>query len=490
MVVEREAVLSVYVRPAGSYVMDQLELRRVAFYPGIDRSESAECVILVGNFSAPAGLRAAEAALSKQQVKILPEFGTVVLPMVKHPFIVGFVVAELPNVLNEMCTDVPSDETLPLNLSNTGSYELPQRSDKRFWEIQSFKDELMKNHGQFTAEKRSMAIMISRSLAMAYVLDQKALLLQQSSWQNNVRMSHLVEQIRGALSSIMSLSKMLSVHLKRSQISFDIVEDILAQGDHMKDALQLLQDAVYLTKANILRYNDETLNKLHDSLYNHRESVRSLPSDNGSQESRSFISQQNYEEKDMEMPMPPPLLLPLLEHNIRPCTVSDVLTDLVGAAVPLADKQQRFLKFNELSHPLVVAVEESALRQAISNLIEGALLRTHVGGRVVIYATAAPAGGALVVVDDDGPDMHYMTQSHSLTPFGADLLSDGMVGDNLTWNFIAGLTVAREILESYGCVIRVISPRTPDAALGAGGTRIELWLPAPESDPIGPSEEG
>lgn len=166
------------------------------------------------------------------------------------------------------------------------------------------------------------------------------------------------------------------------------------------------------------------------------------------------------------------------------------MTDLVGAAVPLADKQQRFLKFNELSHSLVVAVEESALRQALSNLIEGALLRTHVGGGVVIYATAAPAGGALIVVDDDGPDMHYMTQSHSLTPFGADLLSDGMVGDNLTWNFIAGLTVAREILESYGCVIRVISPRTPDAALGAGGTRIELWLPAPESDPIGPSEEG
>lgn len=66
---------------------------------------------------------------------------------------------------------------------------------------------------------------------------------------------------------------------------------------------------------------------------------------------------------------------------------------------------------------------------------------------------------------------------HSLTPFGTSLCSDEMVEDNMTWNFVAGLTVAREILESYGCVVRVISPRTKDAALGAGGTRVELWLP-------------
>lgn len=71
---------------------------------------------------------------------------------------------------------------------------------------------------------------------------------------------------------------------------------------------------------------------------------------------------------------------------------------------------------------------------------------------------------------------------HPLTPFGADHFSHGMVEDNVTWNFIAGLTVAREILESYGCVIRVISPCRPDVALSAGGTRIEIWLPSLQSE--------
>lgn len=62
------SILQVYVRPAGSYVMDQLELRQVANFPGIDVPEISECIVLVANFAIPAGLRAAEAALLKQQV--------------------------------------------------------------------------------------------------------------------------------------------------------------------------------------------------------------------------------------------------------------------------------------------------------------------------------------------------------------------------------------------------------------------------------------
>ena len=77
---------------------------------------------------------------------------------------------------------------------------------------------------------------------------------------------------------------------------------------------------------------------------------------------------------------------------------------------------------------------------------------------------------------------------HSLTPFGADLLAVGMVEDNMTWNFVAGLTVAREILENYGCVLRVISPRCTEAPLGAGGTRVEIWLPSLSSSIDGPAQ--
>lgn len=92
----------------------------------------------------------------------------------------------------------------------------------------------------------------------------------------------------------------------------------------------------------------------------------------------------------------------------RPCNASDVLSDLVGALKPLAHKQQRIIQTCEIPESLKVAVEEPALRQALSNLIEGALLRTNVGGMIDIVSTSAPAGGVLIIIDDDGPDMHYM----------------------------------------------------------------------------------
>ncbi|XP_050896456.1 ATP-dependent RNA helicase uap56-like [Lathyrus oleraceus] len=101
---------------------------------------------------------------------------------------------------------------------------------------------------------------------MAYVMDQKAMLLQQSTWQNNVRMNNLVEQIHGPLSSIQSLSKILSTQTKKSQISHDIVEDILVLGDRSRDVLHQLQDAVYVTKTNIMRHNEEAIKEMNHML--------------------------------------------------------------------------------------------------------------------------------------------------------------------------------------------------------------------------------
>ncbi|KAL6854378.1 hypothetical protein ACP4OV_019281 [Aristida adscensionis] len=475
-VISRDAVLSVYVRPAGSYIMDELELRRVAIYPGINVPER-DTVVLVGNFSVSAGLRTAEAFLVKHQMEVIAEFGAVVLPMVKHPFVVGFLVAELPELhggrdMNTFSADIQlSSSTFMDKPSDITPY-----TKLKSWEFKTSGDQA-NNYSQLVSEWKNSALMISRTLAVAYVMDQKAYLLQQTSWQNNVRMSGLVEQIRGPLSNIRALAKMLSVHMKRSEIPYDIVEDILIQGDHLKDALQQIQDAVYLTKANIVRSHEETLKKIQGSPDSSK-SFGAVPGNN--YQSVDPVLALTSNEEDMVMPMPPLLLAPLLHHDARcrPCDLCDVLKDLIGGALPLAHKQQRTLDITGISHPLQVAVEESALRQALSNLIEGALLRTQLGGRVQIFAGEAPAGGTLVVIDDDGPDMQYMTQMHSLAPFGSDLLADGMLEDNMTWNFIAGLTVAREILENYGCVLRVISPRRSDAVIGTGGSRIEIWLPS------------
>ncbi|KAK9119850.1 hypothetical protein Scep_017943 [Stephania cephalantha] len=454
--------LSYYHAPHNSYYLFRTDRRRCTCHARANVGGGTnEVVVLIGNFGIPAGLRAAEASLSSQQVEVIPECRAFVFPMVKHPFVVGFLVAELSVIEMETFKNAAGYG------KDVSLYTTTEPSYPHMWETQGLKEDEWKIYSHFTAEQKSSVINISRTLAMAYVMDQKSMLLQQSSWQNNIRMSKLVEQIRGSLSSIRTLSKMLSVHTKRSEISYDIVEDILVHGDHLRDKLQQLQDAVHLTKANIMQYNEETLDKMHKSKYIYPESVRSRISSDFSGELNASDMRnlgstlpQSSSAMDIEMPMPPLALAALRQHDIRPCNVSDILADLVGAAAPLASKQQRIVELRELSQFSEVAIEESALRQALSNLIEGALLRTNVGGKVEIVATGAPGGGALVIIDDDGPDMHYMTQMHSLSAFGADLFSKGMVEDNMTWNFVAGLTVAREVLESYGGVVRVVSPVT------------------------------
>ncbi|KAF8015661.1 hypothetical protein BT93_H1246 [Corymbia citriodora subsp. variegata] len=307
-IVHPDALLSVYVRPAGSYVMDRLELRRVAAHP-VSKANASDIVILVGNFNVPTGLRAAEAALSNQQVEEIMESRAVVFPMVKHPFVVGFLVAEFPKMEEQDTLHSPSLEDV---------YALPPLgSDSKMRDAPNVND-IKLGMRQLSPEQRSIAVNISRSIAMAYVMDQKAMLLQQSSWQNNVRMSNLVEQIRAPLSSIRTLTKMLSLHMKRSEISQDIVEDILVQGDRIRDTLQQLQDAVYFTKANIMRYNEETLKKMHNSTNAHPGSGRSQLTDNIQSEfSEGDRFSQNSAVKDLELPMPPLALAPIQQHGIR-----------------------------------------------------------------------------------------------------------------------------------------------------------------------------
>ncbi|KAF3790174.1 Chloroplast sensor kinase [Nymphaea thermarum] len=211
--VHEDAILSVYVRPAGSYVMDRLELWRVTLHTRMKMSEESDIVVLIGKFCLPAGLRSVEAAMAVQLIEDVPECRALVLPMVKDPFLVGFLVAELPSLDAGQYMEQRSDD--PIVHVEAAENKADNCLDKL--EFHPLK-KLRRNYFSITSEQKSGAVNISRSLAVAYVMDQKTLLLQHSSWQNNIRISNLVEQIRGSLSSVRALSKMLSIHLKKDEV--------------------------------------------------------------------------------------------------------------------------------------------------------------------------------------------------------------------------------------------------------------------------------
>lgn len=96
-----------------------------------------------------------------------------VFPMVKHPFVVGFLVAEIPTMESETCIDTHIDgQSVAVCPSQGESYGLPSSSDGRRWEINPLMEDLMKKYYQLNVEQRSRAVKISHSLAMAYVMDQ------------------------------------------------------------------------------------------------------------------------------------------------------------------------------------------------------------------------------------------------------------------------------------------------------------------------------
>lgn len=87
--------------------------------------------------------------------------------MVKHPFVVGFVAAEFERM------EMPMHEGDFIHSTPEEAYSLPLESDVKPWDIHTFKGNARSARiSGFTAEQRSNAVNISRSLAMAYVMDQ------------------------------------------------------------------------------------------------------------------------------------------------------------------------------------------------------------------------------------------------------------------------------------------------------------------------------
>lgn len=83
--------------------------------------------------------------------------------MVKHPFVVGFLVAEFPTAEEQDTLHSPSPED---------AYALPPSGrDLKIRDIPSVND-IKLGMRRLSPEQRSIAVNISRSIAMAYVMDQ------------------------------------------------------------------------------------------------------------------------------------------------------------------------------------------------------------------------------------------------------------------------------------------------------------------------------
>ncbi|MCO5558191.1 hypothetical protein L7F22_011770 [Adiantum nelumboides] len=491
-----KAKLTIYIRPVESYGTPDLELRQVVAHPNWALREEDESLVIVGNFGTASVLRSAESAMLAKEVVELPDFNALVLPLVKDMFLVGVLVAEgvAPEV-GPALKGSKSRATRPEWLPHKGNLQ-----------SQNLKGELGADERKdgtpiqlkpplfFTSEQKLEGKKIAQSLAIACVMDQRTLLLQHSSWQRGVRVGDLLEQIRGPLAALRTLGKMLQPQLKKGEISTDILEDILVQGEQMKDVVQQFQEVVYLNENPSIILNNEK-NKGNDSsaqisdpstreLENRSLAVRNDCSIKHDQiHLNSMISVGHSSERDKEAPMPPVALAPLMHAEIESCDVSNILIDLVNSGAILARRKGQAveLKHNPADGPYCAAIDEYSLRQAFSNLLDSSLQHILPGGWVNVEVMQAPGGGVLVTIDDNGPDFSLLSQAQALAPLspGLPFGGQGKMETPFVLSIGAELSIAQDILEQFGGVLRITSPFLRKPLNGMGGTRLEVWLPSP-----------
>ncbi|KAG0584178.1 hypothetical protein KC19_3G190900 [Ceratodon purpureus] len=444
-IVGSSARFTVYIRPAESYSTGQLEFHCMAVYPSQDEEE---LVLKQSDTVVPISLD--EAELIKQEVVEVANGSAIILPMVKDLFLIGFVVVEGVSMSPKTAKLRPVKPVWP-----------PKKG------TQTPAATLILSKQQLTELPK-----IARTLALACVVDQRALLLQKSNIQKSDQIEGLLEQAQGPLQAIRTLSQLMLPQFKRGEIPRDFIEDILVQGARMKDVLQQLEN-VTQSGPNLIQStqdweegNSEELPE--PNLANERRRLHTGGRGNKNDNIRrqGSLPAAYSEGRDLEAPMPPLTLAPVPDYDMtRPCDVAKVLKQLGQAANGLANQRGQNLQITSCS-PLHAAVNSAGLHRACSHLLEIALQHTPKGGYVRANAMRAPCGGVLIIIEDNGSNT---TDCGSVPTWrGTDL--HGVLGEDI--QFVQNI-VERQL----GGVLRVLSPRVQNGLPDGGGTYIEIWLP-------------
>jgi len=157
----------------------------------------------------------------------------------------------------------------------------------------------------------------------------------------------------------------------------------------------------------------------------------------------------------------------------EPVDVS-TLTKEVAADFDAMGRDRSIALDIDVARGLEVTGDRDALKRAVANLVENALVYSPEGSRVTLGAGLA-GGWCWVAVEDSGPGIAPEDQSRVFDRFWrADKSrSRSRGGSGL------GLAIVRQVVESHAGVVRLFSEP------GAGSTFV-VWLPAAGWDPEGP----
>jgi len=311
---------------------------------------------------------------------------------------------------------------------------------------------------------------IARSLAIAYLMDQRRAwfeqqLTQQRRLQAQQRdmLDDLLHQFRNPLTALRTFGKLLLKRLRPGDKNQEVASSIVRESDRLQELLQQFDAALDSSEGDIVFPLTLTAAPVAEACQ--------LPTrgDHGGSPTANS-------------------LLPGKALTLETFSVAAVLEPLLVSARAIAQERNLELQAEIPTDLPLVQGNANALREVFSNLIDNALKYTPADGKIDIRVgekRRTSQGEALgIAISDTGPgippqDLEHLFERH----YRGVQASTAIPGSGL------GLAIAKELIEQMHGEIQVFSPAQPvwakqnsESAIGnvqdnpARGTTFVVWL--------------
>jgi len=293
---------------------------------------------------------------------------------------------------------------------------------------------------------------IGKTLAIACILDQRRAWLQHQLQQEQILqeeqrdlLDNLLHQFRNPLTAIRTFGKLLFKRMRAVDPNREVATSIVRESDRLQELLQQFDQVIDLNTANL--------------------TPLSLP------ESKVVINQNQNTQKSGK----PVLLLPGTGEQLTNCSVADLLAPLLISAQAIS--QERNLQLiTEIPHHLpLVRVNEKALAEVLSNIIDNALKYTPAGGKILVQCGQQQGNFQGIAISDTGPgipleDLEHLGERH----YRGVQAQTAIPGTGL------GIAIAKQLIAEMQGNIEVFSPAIDSVITSphTPGTTVIIWLSA------------
>jgi signal transduction histidine kinase len=291
---------------------------------------------------------------------------------------------------------------------------------------------------EWNQEELAQVEKIARTIALARILDRRQILTQQQltlqrklRQLQNDRLDDFLHQLRNPLTALGTFVKLLLKRLLPEDSNYQITQNILREGDRLKDLLQDFSENWQLLDT----------------------------------QSPLLVSEQT----------PTSFLLPVNSLPLEPIKVTEIIEPLIVSAEAIAQEKNIHLTANFAPNLPLVSGNSKALREVINNLLDNALKYTPAGGKVQIQVgrQKSTAQGQMLAIEisDTGRGIPLEDRERIFERHYRGVQAQGPIaGTGL------GLAIVKDLCEQMQAKIELVSPSLLKNKNFLPGTTVTVWL--------------